>query len=108
MISEGGNIHGDVEASLVFAGVTIEEGATVRDSIIMPGVTVQAGATVQYAIVAEGACIGKEAVVGELPETVDDHERWGVSVIAAGVTVGERCRIPAKAMIDKDTAKEDA
>ncbi len=108
MISEGGNIHGNVEASLVFAGVTIEEGATVRDSIIMPGVVIQSGATVQYAIVAEGACIGKGAVVGELPETVNDPECWGVSVIAAGVTVGEQCRIPAKAMIDKDTAKEDA
>ncbi len=106
MISEGGNICGTVESSLIFAGVTVEEGACVRDSIVMPGVTVKRGATVQYAIVAENAVIGEDAVVGELPEEIAELDNWGVAVVAAGVTVGEQCRISAKAMIDRDVVKE--
>ena len=108
MISEGGNICGTLESSLIFAGVTVEEGATVRDSIIMPGVLVKKGATVQYAIVAENAVIGEGAVVGELPEEVAELDNWGVAVVAAGVCVGDGCRIPAKAMIDNDVEKEEA
>ena len=108
MISEGGDIHGTVESSLIFAGVTIEEGATVRGSIVMPGTVVKAGATVQYAIVAENAVIGENAVVGELPEAIADLADWGVAVVAAGVTVAADCKVPAKAMIDKDVVKEDA
>lgn len=108
MISEGGNIHGAVESSLIFAGVTVEEGAVVRDSIVMPGTVVKAGATVQYAIIAENAVIGENAVVGELPETIADLADWGVAVVAAGVTVGADCKVPAKAMIDSDMEKEDA
>ncbi len=108
MISEGGDIRGTLESSLIFAGVTVEEGATVRDSIIMPGVVVKKDAVVQYAIVAENATIGEGAVVGELPEEISELDSWGVAVVAAGVTVGDGCRIPAKAMIDSDVKKEEA
>lgn len=108
MLSEGSTIHGNVESSLIFSGVTVEEGATVRDSILMPGVTVRAGATVQYAIVAENAVIGGGATVGELPEECAELKNWGVAVVAAGVNIGDNCRIPAKAMIDSDVGKETA
>ncbi len=108
MISEGGNICGTLESSLIFAGVTVEEGAVVRDSIIMPGVVVQKNAVVQYAIVAENAVIGEGAVVGELPEEVEQLDNWGVAVVAAGVSVGAGCTVSAKAMIDSDVKKEDA
>ncbi|MBR2405935.1 MAG: glucose-1-phosphate adenylyltransferase [Clostridia bacterium] len=108
MITEGCNIHGNVEGSLMFAGVTVEKGATVCGSVIMPGTVIKSGATVQYAIVAENAVIGENAVVGELPENVPQAEDWGVSVVAAGVTVGADCVVPAKAMIDSDVVKEEA
>ncbi len=106
MISEGGNIRGSVDFSVLFSGVTVEEGAQVRDSIVMPGVTVKKGAVVQYAIIAENAVIGENAVVGSRPEEAENLENWGVAVVASGVTVGEDCRIPAKAMVDVDVKKE--
>ena len=37
MISEGCIVEGDVDFSILFAGVTVEKGAVVHDSIIMPG-----------------------------------------------------------------------
>ncbi len=106
MLSEGGNIYGKVDFSVLFSGVTVEEGALVRDSIIMPGVTVKKGAVVQYAIVAESAVIGENAVVGARPEEMQDLSEWGVAVVASGVKVGDGCRVPAKAMIDTDMKKE--
>ncbi len=106
MISEGGNICGKVDFAVLFSGVTIEEGALVRDSIIMPGVTVKKGAIVQYAIVAENAVIGENAVVGARPEEMQDLGEWGVAVVASGVQIGDGCHIPAKAMIDADVKKE--
>ena len=106
MISEGGNIYGKVDFAVLFSGVTIEEGALVRDSIIMPGVTVKKGAIVQYAIVAENAVIGENAVVGARPEEMQDLGEWGVAVVASGVQIGDGCHIPAKAMIDADVKKE--
>ena len=106
MISEGGNIYGNVDFSVLFSGVTVEEGAQVRDSIVMPGAQIKRGALVQYAIVAEDAVIGENAVVGARPEEMANLDEWGVAVVAAGVTVGDGCCIPAKAMIDADVMKE--
>ncbi len=107
LVSEGGDIDGKVDFSVLFSGVTVEKGAEVRDSIIMPGATVKRGATVQYAIVAENAVIGENAVVGERPERMDNLKEWGVTVVAAGVHIGNECTVPAKAMIEKHLTKEN-
>ena len=48
MISEGSNIDGKVDFSVLFSGVTVEEGAEIRDSIIMPGSRICKDAVVQY------------------------------------------------------------
>jgi len=102
MISEGGNIQGLVDFSVVFSGVTIAEGAEVRDSILMPGAKIMPGAKVQYAIIAEDAVIGENAVVGSRPESSADITDWGVAVVAAGVNVDTGCVIPPKAMVESD------
>ena len=102
MISEGGNIHGKVDFSVLFSGVTIEAGAEVRDSIIMPGAQIRKGAKVQYAIIAENAVVGENAVIGARPEESENLTDWGVAVVAADVKIGAGCRIPPKAMIDSD------
>ena len=102
MIAEGCQIEGNVDFSVLFANVTIEKGATVRDSIIMPGTVVKSGAVVQYAIVAENAVIEENATVGERPESMKNIDEWGVSVIGEGVTVGKKAYVPPKAMIDEN------
>ncbi|MEG0125677.1 MAG: sugar phosphate nucleotidyltransferase, partial [Clostridia bacterium] len=65
MITEGCEIYGNVDHSVLFAGVIIKEGASVVDSVLMPGAVVERGAQVRRAIVAEEAIIGAGAVVGE-------------------------------------------
>ena len=108
LVSGGCIIEGNIDYSVMFANVTVEEGANVRYSIVMPGATVKKGATVQYAMIAEDAVVESGAVVGEDPEKIDDLANWGVTVIGAKVNIGENVKIPAKAMIAEDVKGGDA
>lgn len=65
LITEGCEVYGRVEHSVLFAGVTIKEGAVIEDAVIMPGATIERGAIIRRAIVAEGAVIGAGSLVGE-------------------------------------------
>ena len=65
MVTEGCTVSGLVLSSVLFAGVKIEDGATVEHSIVMPGAIVRAGAHICRAVIGEGAEIGKGAAVGE-------------------------------------------
>lgn len=102
LITEGCNIYGKVDFSVIFSGVTVEEGAEIRDSILMPNTHVKRGARVQYAILAENTVIGENAVVGERPENCKNLEKWGVAVVAEGVQVGDHATVPARAMVEQD------
>lgn len=102
MISEGSNIYGQVDFSVIFSDVTVEEGAVIRDSILMPGTHVKRGAKVQYAILAENTVIGENATVGERPEDCENLEDWGVTVIAESRKIGAGVTVPAKAMVETD------
>ncbi len=100
--AEGCDVEGEIDYSVLFSDVTVEEGASVHYSIIMPGAVIKKGAKVKYAMVAENAVIEENAVVGENPEKCKDLEGWGVSVIGAGVTVGKGATVKPKAMIAED------
>lgn len=107
MISEGCVIDGEVDYSVLFSNVTVEEGAVVRYSIVMPGTVIKAGAVVEYAIVAENAVIEEGAHVGESPEQIADLEKWGIAVVGEKVKVGKKAAVAAKAMIDEDVKGEE-
>ncbi len=102
MITEGCEIAGKVESSVLFAGVQVGRGALVRDSILMPGVVVEPGAVVSYAIVAENAVIGEKAQVGRSPEDMHNLDQWGVAVVGEGVHIGAGQTVPPKAMVEED------
>ncbi len=102
MITEGCEINGDIDFSVLFANVTVEEGAEVRYSIVMPGTVIKKGAVVQYSIVAENAVIEENAVVGERPENMENIDDWGVAVIGSGVNIGKGAKVMPKEMVDSD------
>ena len=102
MITEGCEINGNIDFSVLFANVNVEEGAIVHDSIIMPNSVIKKGAVVEYAIVGENCVIGEGAHIGERPEQVDDKAQWGVAVIGHDVNVSDKAVAPPKAMISKD------
>ncbi|MCQ2481045.1 MAG: glucose-1-phosphate adenylyltransferase [Clostridia bacterium] len=102
MLNEGDEVYGSVDFSVLFANVTVEEGANVKYSIVMPGTTIKKGATVQYAIVAENAVIEEGAVVGKSPEDMEDITEWGVAVVGNSVTIGKNAVVAPKTMIDEN------
>ena len=102
MITEGCEIDGEIDYSVLFANVTVEEGAEVTYSIVMPGTVVKKGAKVRYSIVAENAVIDEGAQVGEKPENMADIKDWGVTVIGSGVHIGKGAKVEPKVMADSD------
>ena len=102
MVTGGCEIWGDVENSVLFSSVTVEEGARVHYSILMPGVVVKKGAVVEYAIVAENAVIGAGARVGTPPSEAENADDWGIAVVAQNLNVGDGAVVNANAMITRD------
>ena len=96
LITEGCEVYGNVNHSILFAGVIIEEGAKVESSVIMPGSIIRRGAVVQRTIVAENAVVGPGAFVGE--------ETGNIAVIGTGMTLPAGVHIPAGQQVDEEYA----
>ena len=99
LVTEGCEINGKVERSVISTGVEICEGATVKDSTIMPGAKICKGAVVKYAIVGNNAVVGENAVVGDTQEGMVDGQ-WQITVVGPNATVEANQVVPVKAMVD--------
>ena len=95
LVTEGCEVFGTVKHSVIFAGVTIEEGANVQDSVIMPGSVIKRGAVVRRAIVSENAVVGAGSFVGE--------ETGNIAVVGQGITVPAGVKVAAGVQVDETT-----
>ena len=102
LITDGCDVAGKLDYSILFENVTVEEGATVEYSLVMPGAVIKKGAKVRYAIVAENSVIGENTVIGKSPEECEDINDWGITVIGDNLEVGAGAVIGAKLMIEKN------
>ena len=95
-------IYGEVHNCVISAGVTIEEGAVVRDSIIMSDCTIGKGCVIDKSIIAENTKIGEGAILGIGSE---EPNKLKPAVYSFGlVTIGENSVIPDHVQIGKNTA----
>ena len=106
LVTEGCEIYGNIDYSILFNNVTVEEGATVDYSLIMPGAVIKKGANVRYAIIAENAVIEENADIGGDPAVVGTDD-WGITVIGANLNVGKGAKISANKMIVNDVKEGD-
>ena len=95
-MTEGCEIDGEVENSVLSSSVRVGKGARVSYSVLMPGVRVEENAVVEYAIIGENTVIKAHAHVGAQPDGTDT---WGVATCGPGITIREGAAIPASAMI---------
>jgi glucose-1-phosphate adenylyltransferase len=65
MVSEGAVVHGTVERSVLFEGVSIGKGAVVKEAVLMPGVVIEDNARVEKAVIARGAKVEAGAIVAD-------------------------------------------
>ena len=96
IVTEGCEIYGSVENSVLSSSVKVGKGASVLYSVLMPGAVVEDGAVVEYAIVGENTVIGKGAHIGAAPDGTDG---WGVATCGPDITIREGAVVPASAMI---------
>jgi glucose-1-phosphate adenylyltransferase len=94
LISEGCSIHGEVENSVIFPGVRIEEGASVKDSIIMPYVTIGAHAQVYRGIIGRKCLVEGGAVIGST-------SKEGICVIEENIVIPSDADILGNSIISK-------
>ncbi len=102
LVTEGCEIAGTVDFSVLSENVTVEEGAGVYYSIVMPGAVIKKGAKVYYSVLAENVRVERGAVVGEDPQHSKDLDNWGVAVVGGDLTVGENAFVRARSMVDND------
>ena len=96
LVTEGCEVDGHVENSILSPNVRVGKGATVFYSVLMPGAVVEDGATVEYAIVGENTVIHAGAHVGNAP---DGTESWGVATCGPDIEIRCGAKVPAGAMI---------
>ena len=110
MITEGCVVHGSVTRSVLFAGVTVEEGATIADSVIMPGSVVKKDALIFKAIIGENAVIGEKSFIGaqKLPSdgNYDTSLTGDITLIASDTELKAQSRIPVGMIVNADAGKE--
>ena len=111
-ITEGCEIEGDVENCVIFEGVTIEEGAVVRDTVLFPCCTIKKGAVVSKAMIGSGACVEENATVGsDDADAVNDYYNTkicsdGITLIAPEVTIGKGVKIGKCSMVTENVGTD--
>ena len=104
LITEGCFVAGNIDYSILYENVKVEEGAMVEYSLVMPGAVIKKGAKVRYSIIAEDVVVGEDAEVGEEPDYIN-AEQWGITVVGAGVNVGKNAKIGVKQMITENVSE---
>lgn len=101
LVTDGCEIYGSIDYSVLFENVTVEEGASVDYSLVMPGAVIKKGAKVRYSIIAENVVVDENADIGGDPQVVGT-DGWGITLVGANLKIGKNAKISANKMIVED------
>lgn len=110
-ITEGCNIYGTVEHSVLSAGITVGKNSVIRDSVIMPHVKIGDNVTIEKAIIGSGATIGDGVKIG-----VNENENNpylsnlctnGISLLQGNVIIDSNVEIYKGSMVENDIVSEN-
>lgn len=104
LITDGCEVSGNIDYSVLFENVTVEKGADVEYSLVMPGAVIKKGAKVRYSIIAENVTVDEGAEIGADPAVYDAGE-WGITVIGDHLTVGKKAVVSPKKMITENVGE---
>ena len=99
IITEGCYIHGHIKSSILFHGVTVEEGAVIINSILLPGVVVNKHAKIYNSIIDENTIIGENSEIGQESEA---NKLPALTLIGRNVQIEKGTVIEANMMVDTD------
>ena len=103
-VTEGCEIDGDIEHSVIFSAVKVGKGAKITDSVIMPGAEIGDGAIIEKSVIGPDAKIGFNAKIGIDPPAEGnpyaskycDH---GIVLIGGGVEIADNANIIKESMV---------
>lgn len=96
VITEGCKIRGTVINSVLSAGVTVEEGAVVKDSVLFENVTVRANAKIRYTVMDEDTVVGAGAVIGNQKDRKNN-----ICLIGANLDIPANTVVPDGVRLDE-------
>ncbi len=103
-VTEGCEIDGTVDHSVIFSGVKVGKDAVIKDSVIMPGAVIGDGAIVEKAVIGVEAVVGEGAKVGvssasDANPYKSDYCTHGIVLIEGGAKVSVGANIPKESMV---------
>lgn len=111
IICGGCDIAGEVERSVLSPGVKVGKGAVVKNSVLWDGVTVEEGARLEGVICDKRCVISAGAAVGGGGSSVPNEElphslTCGATVLGMGVRVPEGAHVGANCVVYPDAGAE--
>lgn len=95
IVTEGCEVHGIVENSLLFGGVKVARGAYIKNSIVMQDTVIREGAVVYYSIVDGETEVGAGTKIGN--ETSDGSK---ITLIGSDLVIPHGAIVPEGAMVN--------
>ena len=105
-ISDGCNIDGTIENSILFPGVKVESGAVVSNSVLFSGAVVKQNAVVEHAILAEDCIINERAHIGQAKRTEAAEGPKKISVVGQDAVVEAAAVVYAGESVEGIITKE--
>jgi len=66
LVNEGCHIMGELNNSILFSEIVVEEGAVVNNSVVLSNCTIKAGAVINNAVILEDTTVEADAKIGEI------------------------------------------
>lgn len=106
IISEGCEIYGTVDASVISQGVTIGEGSIVRNSVIMTRVAVGKNVIIEDSIISENTVVkdGCKIGMGSFAESAYDTKVYDshITVVGMDSVIEEDCELGKNVVVGND------
>ncbi|MEA5136234.1 MAG: glucose-1-phosphate adenylyltransferase [Candidatus Fimivivens sp.] len=99
MLTEGCEMNGQLNYSVLFSGVEVGEGASAEYSVLMKNVRIGKNAKVRYAILADDVVVEDGAIIGDSPEQYPNRDEWGIAVVGQGAVIKSGQIVLPKQMI---------
>jgi glucose-1-phosphate adenylyltransferase len=76
MISDGCQVNGEVEHSILFPGTYVGKNSRIKDSIVMAGARIGQGVRIEKAIIGEDTIVGNGSIIGSRDgiTVIEDHQ----------------------------------
>jgi len=105
-ISDGCNINGTIENSILFPGVKVEAGASIKNSILFSGVVVKENAVVDHSILAEDAVVNFRACIGQTKRNEVNDGSPKITVVAQNTVIEAGAVVFAGESVEGNVSRE--